>query len=500
MNHESKINYSPLSLKSAMADAFQKYFETAYEIRDPAISSERANLLATTAATFAEPFIEMMPEYEISDDSIEEIFSKLGHRDYAPFIEGGLFPFENARMYRHQAEALRESLKGHPVVVTSGTGSGKTEAFLLPIVTRLLLESEKWKKRDSSENSKWWANKDASYENSRLDLVEHPAAMRAMILYPMNALVEDQLVRLRRTLHSSRVQTWLKTNRPGHKFYFGRYTGQTPLPGIKENAQADDRKTLGDILRTQNSRFSALSERISETSSEIKPPDGIEYFLPDPNGPEISLRWDMQDAPPDILITNYSMLSIALIRSDEERLFSQTKAWLESDANNVFTLVVDELHMYRGTQGTEVAYLIRRLIEKLGLSERPDQLSIIATSASLNDDAKGKEFLREFFATDRNFSFISTPPIEPDSTGNSETERIKSVIFNEMLDNGRIRPRAISQLAKAIFPERSNPVEEFDSFIAGLANEKNPALRFREHLFSELFKEFGLVATLIALK
>lgn len=60
----------------------------------------------------------------------------------------------------------------------------------------------------------------------------------------------------------------------------------------------------------------------------------------------------MQEAPPDILITNYSMLNIMLMRAIEDSIFTQTKEWLESDPNNTFFLIVDELHTYRGTPGT----------------------------------------------------------------------------------------------------------------------------------------------------
>ena len=483
MKEGAGISTSPLSIQNAMSEAFQRYFETAYAIRDEGIARERLNLLSTSAATFAEPYLEMMPEYEVRDESITSLFNELGLKNAGEFIEAGLFPFKNPKMYKHQYEALKESLEGNPVVVTSGTGSGKTEAFLLPIISRLISESERWMARPDSANSKWWLQKDTAYENIRLDAAEHTPAMRAMVLYPMNALVEDQLVRLRRSLHSTGAQAWLSENRPGHKFYFGRYTGQTPLPGIKENATPEDRQTLGNILRDQNSRYLALKKRISESTPEDPLPEGVEYFLPDSLGPEMTLRWDMQDAPPDILITNYSMLSIALIRSDEERLFASTRAWLESDVRNVFTLVVDELHMYRGTQGTEVAYLLRRLIQKLGLDNRPNQLSIVATSASLNDDPRGTEFLREFFATDKKFSFISTPPKQsPIVTGNN-VSRVKNELFDLMLDGNRIRPRAFSDLAKSLFSTSENPLQELDKLISGLGNEENPQIRFRAHLF-----------------
>ncbi len=70
-------------------------------------------------------------------------------------------------------------------------------------------------------------------------------------------------------------------------------------------------------------------------------------------------RWDMQDSPPDILVTNYSMLYIMLMRAVEGPIFERTRAWLDEDHRNVFHLVVDDSYTYRGTAGTEVAYLVR---------------------------------------------------------------------------------------------------------------------------------------------
>jgi len=91
------------------------------------------------------------------------------------------------------------------------------------------------------------------------------------------------------------------------------------------------------------------------------------------DGGEMWSRWDMQDHPPDILITNYSMLNIMLMRGVEAAIFDQTRQWLQQDPANIFHLVVDELHLYRGTAGTEVALLIRKLLRRLGLDRRPDR-------------------------------------------------------------------------------------------------------------------------------
>ena len=108
-------------------------------------------------------------------------------------------------------------------------------------------------------------------------------------------------------------------------------------------------------------------------------------------------RWDMQAHPPDILITNYSMLNICMLRAFEAGLIDYTRAWLEADDRHVFHIVVDELHMYRGTAGTEVAYLLRQLLHRLGLAPDSPQVRFIATSASLGDLDVGRRFLADFF-------------------------------------------------------------------------------------------------------
>ena len=113
-------------------------------------------------------------------------------------------------------------------------------------------------------------------------------------------------------------------------------------------------------------------------------------------------RWDMQEDPPDILITNYSMLNIMLMRSLESPIFEQTQRWLAKDKErNVFHLVVDELHTYRGTPGTEVGYLLRTLLYRLGLTPESPQLRIISTSASIDAHDPGSlEYLEQFFGRD----------------------------------------------------------------------------------------------------
>ena len=94
-------------------------------------------------------------------------------------------------------------------------------------------------------------------------------------------------------------------------------------------------------------------------------------------------RWDMQGAPPDILVTNYSMLEHMLVRPIESPIFDATRVWLAGADDRVVTLVLDEAHTYTGAKGTEVAHLVRRLKERLGIASGSNQFRAIATSASI---------------------------------------------------------------------------------------------------------------------
>ena len=125
-----------------------------------------------------------------------------------------------------------------------------------------------------------------------------------------------------------------------------------------------------------------------------------------PTNGEMITRRDMVEDPPDILVTNYSMLNVMLMRDIESDIFEQTRQWL-TDERNVFNLVVDELHLYRGTQGSEVAMIIRNLLLRLGLEPDSPQLRCIGTSASLDSGKGGKEYLQEFFGVDKS-SFLVT--------------------------------------------------------------------------------------------
>ncbi|MFF4453230.1 DEAD/DEAH box helicase [Streptomyces goshikiensis] len=409
---------------NSLVDAYLRYYDTAFRLRDDALQAERRALLDQPGGVFADPFVELRPEYALTGHSIAESAQAAGApAELAGFAERGLFE-EGMQLYTHQERALASTMAaGRNAVITAGTGSGKTEAFLLPILADLLRESRTWK-GDPAVPNRWWERESADYRPQREGETGHAPAVRAMILYPMNALVDDQLVRLRRALDSDLVRKWFEEHRQGHRFYFGRFTGSTPVTG------SPDQRFAVDELRTYLKTTAARGVRARQAAVESDKED-IRYFAPRLDGAEMRSRWDMYHASPDILITNYSMLNVMLQRSRDEDFFRSTARWLDAHEDARFTLVLDELHMYRGTQGTETAYLIRNLLHRLGLSRRPEKLRILAASASLDETrATDRRFLQEFFAAaEGSFHFIpgeATPRAQgPENVSAAATQLAK---------------------------------------------------------------------------
>ncbi len=410
----------PIGGFERLRNFFLTYLDTAYRIRDDDLAETRRILLRDPGTLAAEPYLEPVPRYLSCDYRLEKLLedwadNPIGHlppASRAAFVEivlSGLFPGEDAagspiarrspenfKPYVHQMKMLaRGTRAGQPGIVTSGTGSGKTESFMLPVLAALANEAKKWTAPDPSYlKGRWWHQCPDKFVPKRNgESKSRRAAMRALILYPMNALVEDQMTRLRRTLDSPEARRAMDRHLEGNRIFFGRYTGATPVTGFldhpRRGEQTEQKKRrerkiaeLAESMREfeDGHRYACIHDK--ETGGE---PELTRYLFPATDGAEMLTRWDMQSHPPDILVTNSSMLGTMLAREVEARIFKQTYDWLEQDPDAYFYLVLDELHLIRGSAGTETAGLIRALIHRLGLHkpDRRHKLRILASSASL---------------------------------------------------------------------------------------------------------------------
>jgi DEAD/DEAH box helicase domain-containing protein len=432
----------PIGSFDTIKENFIRYVKTAFGTKFEGVEKERYDLLNYDKVLYRKPWIEPLPDYvssgkKINDLILEDLGNALNETEANTFkglVNTGLigdFP-----LHSHQAEMLKQALLGNNCIITSGTGSGKTESFLLPLFAQLSKELTNWStpNQKSTSVNTWWqengglpARQIVNSSNYTLnDIVKQrqhetrKAGVRALILYPMNALVEDQMSRLRKALDSDDTREWLSKNTNGNAIYFGRYNGSSPVAGVLKKINEDGTFSINtnkvnqlkeqlQQIETDSNRVAQYIQQTDKSGSEAK---DLKSFFQRLDGSEMRSRFDMQVAPPDIMITNYSMLSIMLMRDIDKGIFDETKQWLEESKSNIFHLIIDELHLYRGTQGTEVAYLLKLVLNRLGLHPNHPQLRILASSASLEsrEDTKegqeSKQFLKDFFGTEKHFKII----------------------------------------------------------------------------------------------
>ena len=434
---------NPIYSFDTIKDNYIRYVETAFNTKFDSVDQERKEMLNQDKVLYREPWIEPLPDYKssnllISDLAIEDLGGRVTAAELEIFkglVKTGLFT-DAFPLHYHQADMLKKVMSGKNCIITSGTGSGKTESFLLPLFAQLAKELNQWNRSDGCNNNTWWTNSKVDAKeivNSDYELSIYarqrpndgrPQAVRALILYPMNALVEDQLTRLRKALDSDKSREWLDSEAKNNRIYFGRYTGNTPSSGELHVFNEDGTKKINkykvnELAKELNSVHQASLDIDEYIKSEGKEFDrqNLASFFPRLDGAEMRTRFDMQVAPPDIMITNYSMLSIMLMRDIDSGIFEKTRQWLHAEdeftvhlpvaerekqkKDRVFHLIIDELHLYRGTQGTEVSYLLKLILKRLGLHPTHPQLRILASSASLDPTEKRSiEFLQDFFGVD----------------------------------------------------------------------------------------------------
>jgi DEAD/DEAH box helicase domain-containing protein len=388
----------PFRVFQEIRSAYLRYLDSPFRLRYQALLDERRDLLDQDRQLYRLPLIEALSPYESSNQTVEQACTSLGvPPEAADFITRGLFRSDVA-LHRHQFEAWERSRAGRPVIVTSGTGSGKTECYLLPIFSSLIEESLRgWgTPQPLTDRRFWWRSRQQERVSQRsAEPAERRPAVRALLMYPLNALIEDQVSRIRKACDGLAARGWFTGERTGQRFWFGRYNSVTPVSGPQESAtKRSELKRRLNVMDVEWVRAEAAAR--ARNDARI-----LDYFQ-NPNGSEMWSRWDMQESPPDILITNYSMLNIMLMRSLENNIFETTARWLREDRERrVFHLIVDELHSYRGTPGTEVGYLLRALLHRLELEPDSPQLRLIATSASIEDDSESRVYLEQFFGRHR---------------------------------------------------------------------------------------------------
>ncbi|MEV7528410.1 DEAD/DEAH box helicase [Agrococcus sediminis] len=466
---------NPLSSVAAIERALLAYVDSAYFLRSETLRDERRALLGSERALMGEPLLEPIAIYESSAEPIaSSVAAGLTARE-AEMLTEAIFGQRIDGLRQHQAEAMRIALSENRPwnpVITSGTGSGKTESFMLPLFARLIMEA-RGRGTTHRPNQRWWASARPAWRPTRDD--DRPAAVRAMVLYPTNALVEDQLTRLRRTAEQLEATG-------GPKTWIGRYTGATPggtsvpKPGTTSQAVS---AVAAELAQMERERDQLVHEN----------PD-LRDHLQDPRSGELLTRWDMIATPPDILVTNYSMLNIMLMRQLEDPIFEQTSAWLQQDPEHVFTLVLDELHLYRGTQGSEVAILIRNLVRRLGLSSDSPQLRIIGTSASLGGD--GFDFLEQLFGVDPStFEILPGSPrqigalesITPDDVDSRSVADLARALAAACVDSdGTARATRVGDIVERLFAG-SGHLADLERLLDRVSTGETDGQRFRGHIF-----------------
>ena len=319
------VDYLNRSMPVHLPDEFQKRFQSF--LKDEGEYAENGLNLVK------EPLVELAPDYKTAKESLQKL-SNDGNlhpavaKAFANYLldrddadPAGVFPYD------HQAQSLLAVNEGKNLVVCTGTGSGKTECFLLPLVNAIYKEH---------------AEKGSSYDKH----------VRALILYPMNALVNDQIRRLRKLLKYLPEVT------------FGRFTGET-------DHEIEDLQDEDTFRNEWKENFPAITDDNGKDESSLS------------NEYRFRSQWD--DGGADILVTNFAMLERLLLLPDT-KLFD--KPWR--------FIVLDEAHSYTGSAGTEIAWLVRRLENRLPKGDR--KLQYLATSATLSTGSDAEEKAKEFAA------------------------------------------------------------------------------------------------------
>jgi len=293
----------PIITTDHIRDTYLRYLKTIYPFRDKQLRDAFAEALNEPERLVKGPLLEAAPPFKKGRNIAELVEAGILHPGFQKLCSAPALPWDRP-LHLHQEQAVVHVVeKDRNAIVATGTGSGKTESFLIPILDGLLREQE-------------------------AGTLSEPG-VRALLLYPMNALANDQLKRLRRIL----------SDYPAIKF--GRYTGETEETYDRARDRFYDQFPGEKLL-----------------------------------GHELIDRKRLREAPPHLLLTNYAMLEYLLLRPEDCSFFDGTSG------RHWRFIALDEAHVYDGANGIEIGMLLRRLKERVAAG-RTGRLRCIATSATL---------------------------------------------------------------------------------------------------------------------
>ena len=279
----------PMVLARHIQSGLADYVETTFPMTNMPFRGSIRKLAYQEGMLSQEPFVSVKLPFRVVGKHAEFPFPCL-HPTYRP--------------YAHQMRAFERISAGESTLVATGTGSGKTECFLYPIL-------------------------DYCYRQRRLGR----KGIKAILVYPMNALATDQAKRLAELIHDSPELR--------HNVTAGMYVGQMSQGGSDKDNHA---MTATNIVTSHD---------------------------------------ELLKNPPDILLTNYKMLDYLLVRPKDSRI------WDGNDSNTLKYFVVDELHTFDGAQGTDLACLLRRLTDRLNTTS--DDMCFVGTSATMGTEETVRE-------------------------------------------------------------------------------------------------------------
>ena len=316
--------FNPAKASQAIKNEFIDYISTSFSIADGDYNDVFLKKLHDYGVISKGPLIEINDifksgntlKYLCDHDVLSKLFLTLEESKPKDPVHKHKLPLFRP-LYKHQEEAINViTTKQLNAVITTGTGSGKTECFLIPILNELLREAEE---------------------------ETLSPGVRAILIYPMNALANDQMKRLRELLMCF------------PKITFGVYNG--------------------DTKKTEQEAIAQYCDLHSEEACEE---------LRTPLSNELISREKMNETPPHILCTNYAMLEHMLLRPENDKIFAES---------NFRFVVLDEAHIYTGATGMETALLLRRLKARIQVKKR---LQFILTSATLGTKGESEDAIIRF--------------------------------------------------------------------------------------------------------